>query len=340
MSPPARMYVPARDSNPFEAVVERARLYRLIRTYLDNQGYIEVETPVLYPRPEVAPMDQYITVPTSGDQTLFLRVCPTEHLKRLLVAGFEAVYELSRNFRPGNLSPRHLPEFTSLECTRTDSTYVDMMALTEELVASAIHARTGNTLVRWEDKETDFGPPWSRVTVRDAVMQYTGIDIDRSPDLPSLHLAIASSGLRIEPGSTYNTLLEELINEEVLPRIAGPVFLTEYPWLMGGPAKAVPDKVGYKQRCEAFIGTFELANMSTHLGDAVALRQWHETTLVDKRISGVGEATLDEYLMRDIEGGLPPSAIVGIGIDRLLMIIMGVDHIENAVAFPLPALNR
>lgn len=335
-----RTYMPMKGSRAFRAVAARSELYRHIRTYLDAQGFIEVDTPVLYPCPEVAPMEQFVAHDPASGQALFLRVCPTEHLKRLLVAGFTAVYELSRNFRPGNLSSNHLPEFTSLECTRVNATYTDMMVLTEDLIATVVVKMTGTTSMTWAGRTINFAPPLRRVRVCEAVYEHTGIDLDACPDVASLQAKIESTDLLVPMAGHYGTLLEGIIDAHVLPNLDEPTFLTEYPWLLGGPAVPVPERPQYKQRCEFFIGSFELANMSTHLNDPDALFDWHQIALADKAKLGIGSSDLDGYLMRDIRRGLPASAIVGIGLDRLLMLVTGSATIGDVVAFPLHLLDK
>lgn len=326
-----RTYLPMQGTPAFAAIHTRAAMYRVIRSYLDDLGFTEVDTPMLYPRPDIAPMPQYAAEDPVTGERLFLRVAPTEHLKRLAIAGMSAAYEISRNFRPGDWSPRSRPEFTSLECTRVGATYRNMMQLTQNLVYRVVHTLTGTGTVRCMGRSFDLTPPWQELTVRKALLRYADLDLDGCRDLPSLRDRAVQIGLAVDRFTRYEALLEAIIDRRVLPNLEGAVFLTEYPYPLSGPAAPVPERPWYKQRCEVFVGSLELANMSSHLNDTGALTRWHEEVLSQHG------GQLDEYLLRDIRRGLPPAAVVGIGLDRLLMLLTGAEAIEDVLAFPLDA---
>lgn len=317
------------SKNTFQA---RARLMARIRQLLDDRGFIEIDTPVLYPYPEIAPMEQFKVLDPTSNRSYYLRVCPTEHLKRLMVAGFEKVYEFSRNFRPGNRSPKHSAEFTSLECSQLSVNYHSMMELTESIVSRVISEIKEAAWVEFNGAKFDVSPPWQKVTVRDAIWEAARVDVLAVESLEELRRNVNQYDL--VDIQSIDQAIDRLVEVAVLPTLSRPTFLTEYPYELGGPAQPLRTNAKVKERCEAFIGTLEIANMSTHLNDLQKLREWHERTLEIKRSLGIGDAALDEPLFESLSYGLPESAVVGIGIDRLTMLATGASSIEDVILFP------
>lgn len=311
----------------------KSRINLIIRNHLAKNDFIEIDTPVLYPFPEIAPMEQFKAIDPITSQTYYLRVCPTEHLKRFMVAGFEKVFEFSRNFRPGNSSDlSHSSEFTSLECSVLGASYKDMMQLSEELIRKCVEEISESTVVNIDDKSFDLGSTWERVTVQNALLAETGIDVlDVDSDIKFREKFPS----KLEDKKSFDQIIDFLIEYLILPSLSKPTFVTEYPYKLGGPAKPVAANNLVKERCEAFIGTLEIANMSSHLNDFNLLRKWHIETIELKKDLGISDTSLDEPLFDAIRLGLPDSAVVGIGIDRLAMISNGVKSIRQVIPFPI-----
>lgn len=316
---------------------QRAIIIQNMRNYLQELGYWEIETPILYPYPEIAPIEQFKVIDPITDREYYLRIAPTEHLKRLMVAGLDAVYEFSRNFRPGNHSYKHSAEFTSLECSRLYSSYKDMMNLTEQLVFGCIGKVTGNSTVTVAGIEYDLEPPWNRISVREAIQIHTGLDILQIESLDSLRAQ--TEHLDLTNVVSLEEAVDQIIETLILPTLSRPTFLIEFPYYLGGPAKPITEDSRLKERCEAYVGSIEVANMSSHLNDISQLESWHKNALKNKqKILPHYPHNLDEPLFDWLRTGFPDSAVVGIGIDRIVMLATDANDISDVIAFPFATL--
>lgn len=312
---------------------KRVQLFKLIRAKLDSMGFLEVETPILYSKPEISPIEQFKTLNPSNGKAYYLRVAPTEHLKRLMTADYKQIYEFARNFRPGNDSYKHCTEFTSLEISKIGVDYNYMMDLCEDIIKEGVKAIKGDDTVNVGTKSFKLDPPWKRITVQDALNAEFNLDILNINSVKELHRVTKIE--KIKNFTFLSEAIDYLIESYILPKAESPLFLTEFPYHLGGPAKPSKGDSRTKERCEAYIGSLEIANMSSHLNDLQQLKKWHVDTLNEKeKLFSDNYAQIDNDLFDFLENGLPDSAIIGIGIDRLLMMATNVKDIKEIVLFP------
>lgn len=315
--------------------VKRSQIVSAMRRYLDGAGFIEVETPVLQPLYGGGSARPFVTHYHALDQEMFLRIADELYLKRLLVGGLERVYEICKDFRNEGVDRTHLPEFTMMECYWAYADYLQMLDLTEGMIAAICQEVNGSLQVEQEGRVLDFSPPWRRITVREAIRESTGIDIeDHWEDLPGLQAAIQARGLACQPQPTWAKTVDELIGDYIEPGIWNPTFLLDYPVALSPLAKRKPGDPRYVERFEPLIAGFELGNCFTELNDPVDQRARFEEAAQQKE-SGDDEAQpLDEDFLRAMEHGMPPAGGLGIGIDRLVMVLTGTGNIRDVVLFP------
>ena len=310
-----------------------------IRRYLDSQAFVEVETPVLHPVPGGAAAKPFVTHHNALDMDLFLRIAPELYLKRLIVAGFERVYEIGRVFRNEGLSTRHNPEFTMLEAYQAFADYTEMMTLTEELVAHAAREATGSTVVPSSDGSVegpplDLVPPWPRRTLRELIAEYAGVDVH--PAMPVAELQKICDTLSVPYDSKWGPgkLVLEIYEKTTEHAIVGPMFVLDYPREVSPLARPHRDDPALVERFEVIVAGRELANAFSELNDPVDQRTRFEAQAALAAGGDEEAQPVDEDYLLALEYGLPPCGGLGIGIDRLAMLLAGVPSIREVILFP------
>ncbi len=318
-----------------ETFVIRSKIIRFFREYLDDEGFIEVETPMMHPIAGGATARPFITHHNTLDMDLYLRIAPELYLKKLIVGGFEKVYEINRNFRNEGMSYKHNPEFTSMELYQAQADYHDMMDITEDLIVETAKNVLGTTKITYDDTEIDLGKPWERITMIDAVKKYTGVDFNSFTTGEEAQEAAVEIGIKFEdknPG--WGTVLNEVFEERVEEKLIQPVFIMDYPIEVSPLAKKKEDNPGLTYRFEAFINSWEMANAFSELNNPVDQRKRFEAQ-VKMREAGDDEAQMmDEDFVRALEYGMPPTGGLGIGIDRLVMLLTDSSSIRDVILFP------
>jgi lysyl-tRNA synthetase class 2 len=314
--------------------VRRTRIIAAMRAFLDALGFLEVETPVLQPIYGGGAAKPFTTHYNALDQRMYLRIADELYLKRLIVGGFERVYEIAKDFRNEGIDRTHLPEFTQMECYWAFADYQDMMALTEEMVAHIALKVTGSAIAEIDGERLDLTPPWRRLGVRAAILDHTGIDIDEHRSLEALRSAIDDAGIEADPQPTWAKTVDELLSNRVEPHLRQPTFLLDYPVELSPLAKRKPDDPDYVERFEPFAAGMELGNAFTELNDPLDQRARFEE-MSRQRAAGDTEAhPLDEDFLEALMHGMPPTAGLGIGVDRLVMLLTGEGNIREVVLFP------
>jgi lysyl-tRNA synthetase class 2 len=319
---------------------KRACVIGTIRQYLNERGFIEVDTPILHPSVGGAAARPFMTHYNALDQDYYLRIALELHLKRLIVGGYEKVYEIGRCFRNEGIDTRHNPEFTMMECYQAYADYQDVMRNTEEMVHAAVVAATGSEKVHYGDIEINFALPWKRLDFRQAITDACGIDYVKYPDQVSLFKAMQDRGIKADHRRERGKLIDDLLSEFVEPSLINPTFLVDYPLDMSPLAKTKEDDPLTVERFELFAGGMELANAFSELNDPqeqrrrfakqlAAKQDGKEAALLEKE-----EETIDEDFINALEYGMPPTGGLGIGIDRLIMLISGQTSIREVVLFP------
>ena len=317
-----------------EVFRKRARTINALRQFLDNEGFLEVETPVLQPIYGGAAARPFTTHHNQLDQELYLRISFELYLKRLLVGGFDAVYEIGRDFRNEGVSFKHNPEFTQLEFYKAYIDYHGVMDLTERMVAYAAEQVNGTTKLQFQDHEIDLAPPWPRITLRDAIKQRSGIDYMDHTDAESLSAAIKTIGDDIAPGQTWGKLVDHLLSKYVEPDLIQPTFIIDYPRDISPFAKRVDYDDFHVERFEFFIAGMEMGNAFTELNDP---RDQEQRFLDMKRLYEDEDdeaAPLDEDYLRAMRYGMPPCGGFGVGVDRLTMLLTDQRSIRDVLLYP------
>jgi lysyl-tRNA synthetase, class II len=318
---------------------QRSRIVSAMRRYLDDRGFIEVETPVLQPEAGGAAATPFETHHRALDQDFFLRISLELHLKRLLIGGFDKVYEIGRIFRNEGVSWKYNPEFTMLECYEAYADYQQVARMVEDMVSNIALSVLDRAMVSFDGNQIDLSPPWQRLTMREALIEHTGIDFAELSTRETLSSELERRGLPgLEPGWSWGKLLDEAVSHYVQPKLIQPTFLLDYPKELSPLAKSKPGEPGIVERFEVFIAGFEIGNAYSELNDPIDQR---ERFLVQQRLASAGVEeveTLDEDFLTALEHGMPPAGGLGIGIDRLTMILTGQRSIREVILFP--ALRR
>lgn len=314
--------------------ITRSGIIRAIRNYLDQRGFLEVETPMMQPIPGGATAKPFITHHNALDMDLYLRIAPELYLKRLLVGGLEKVYELNRNFRNEGISTKHNPEFSMLELYQAYADYRDMMALTEDLIATVAREVLGTTEITYQGENIRLDPPWARIPMLEAVKQHTGVDFTIISSDEEARAAAKSIGLEVEAGTTRGSIINEVFEEFVEPKLIQPTFIIDYPVEISPLAKRQKENPAYTYRFEAFIYAREMANAFSELNDPIDQEQRFRKQ-VEQRAAGDDEAhMMDEDYITALEYGMPPAGGLGIGIDRLIMLLTDSASIRDVLLFP------
>lgn len=317
--------------------VIRSRTISAMRSYLDEQGFIEVETPILQPLYGGATARPFITHHNTLDRDLYLRIAVELYLKRLIVGGFERVYEIGRDFRNEGIDRTHNPEFTMMECYQAYADYNDMMRLVEEMIYSIAQEVKGSPRITYQGTEIDLTPPWPRRRLLDTIEEFTGINVNRFPDKESLVTAMREHGYEADPRLSRGRLIDELKGEmfrQNAPALKQAFFLIDYPREVSPLAKAHSEIPGLVERFQPFIGGLEMGNAFTELNDPLDQRARFEDQM-RQRTQGDEEAqVLDEDFLEAMEVGMPPMGGLGIGIDRLTMLLADQESIRDVILFP------
>ena len=317
-----------------EVLLARSRAVSAVRRFLEDRGFVEVETPVFHTVAGGATAKPFVTHHNALDMDLYLRIALELHLKRLVVGGMEKVFEIGRVFRNEGLSPRHNPEFTMLELYQAYVDYHDMMDLTEQLVAHVAREVAGGTQLTYEDRPLDLSPPWKRATLLSLVSEYSGEELSLEMPIEELRRRASRLGADVEPSWGPGKVIFEIYEKTTEPNLWGPVFVTDYPKEVSPLARAHRSVPGLVERFEAVVAGRELANAFSELTDPDEQRANFEAQ-ARARASGDEEAMpLDEDFLRALEYGLPPTGGLGLGIDRLVMFLTGSEAIRDVIAFP------
>jgi len=313
----------------------RSRIVSALRRYLDGRGFMEVETPVLQPEAGGAAATPFVTHHRALDQDFYLRISLELYLKRLLVGGYDKVYEIGRIFRNEGVSWKYNPEFTMLESYEAYADYNDVARMVEDMVSGVALEVLGKTQVQFEDHLIDLAPPWRRITVRDALIEHAGIDFLEFRTRETLYEELRRRGFTdLDPGWSLGKLIDKAREEYVEPKLVQPTFLLDYPKEISPLAKSKPGEPGIVERFEVFIAGFEIGNAYSELNDPVDQRERFEAQ--QRQVAaGIEEVeTLDEDFLTAIEHGMPPTGGLGLGIDRLAMILTGHRSIREVILFP------
>ena len=315
--------------------VMRSRMVSAIRRFMDRRGFMEVETPVLVPVAAGGMAHPFETHHNALSRDLFLRIATELHLKRLIVGGLEKVYEIGRIFRNEGIDANHNPEFTTMESYEAFADYKDVMALVEDLVSTVANEVAGSSIVSYGDHTIDFTPPWPRVHLVDKIKEFTGIDILEYQEVGSLKEAMEGTGIAVDNQVSWAGLVDKLISTAVEPRLVQPTFLIDYPVQVSPLAKRTGDDPRLVERFEAFAAGMEIANAFTELNDPVDQRaRFEEQEEFRAALPQEEWDRLDEDFLTAIEYGMPPTGGLGMGMDRLAMLLSGQRTIREVVLFP------
>jgi lysyl-tRNA synthetase class 2 len=317
-----------------ETFILRSKMIKAVREYLDERGFLEVETPILSPIAGGANARPFITHHNALDIDMYLRIANELYLKRLIVGGFEKVYEMGRMFRNEGMSPKHNPEFTNIELYQAYVDYEEMMRLTENLFAYVAEKTLGTTKINYQGTELELAPPWRRLDMEDAVKEYVGIDFSEiNTDEEAINIAKAK-GIEIKPGMKRGHVISELFEEFCEQHLIQPTFITGHPVEISPLAKRNPDDPRKTNRFEAFINTWELANAFSELNDPIDQRQRFEDQVAQKNLGDDEAHPMDTDFLNAIEVGLPPTGGLGIGIDRMIILLTNQPSIRDILLFP------
>jgi lysyl-tRNA synthetase class 2 len=312
----------------------RSQIVAAIRRFMDRRGFIEVETPVLQPEPGGAAARPFVTHHNALDRDLYLRVALELHLKRLIVGGFDKVYEIGRIFRNEGIDTKHNPEFTMMESYEAYADYHDVAAMVEEMVYGVAMEVLGTPRVVFESWEIDFTPPWQRITMRDALIQYAGIDFERYRDEAALRAKMRQMGLAAPDNLGWGKLVDELVDTFVEPKLIQPTFLMDYPVELSPLAKRKPENPSLVERFEPFAAGFEFGNAYSELNDPIDQEERFREQIRLKAAGDEEAEMLDDDFLTALQHGMPPTGGLGIGIDRLVMLLTGQRSIREVILFP------
>jgi lysyl-tRNA synthetase, class II len=312
----------------------RSQLISWTRRWLEDQGFVEVETPIFHPIPGGAAAKPFVTHHNSLDVDLFLRIAPELYLKRLVVGGFERVFEMARVFRNEGLSPRHNPEFTMLELYQAYGDYTDMMALAENLVAGAATELLGTTEVTYGGRELSLAAPWRRATMTELIAEHARLEVELDMPIDDLRRVAQGAGVPIEDAWGPGKLMLEIYEKTTEAELWGPIHVMDYPKEVSPLARDHRRRPGYVERFESIVAGRELCNAFSELIDPDEQRARFEDQARAKAYGDDEAMARDEDYLRALEYGLPPTGGIGMGMDRLTMLLSGSEAIRDVIAFP------
>jgi len=318
-----------------EDFVTRSRVVSGIRKFLEGKGFLEVETPMMHAIAGGAAAKPFVTHHNALDIDLFLRIAPELYLKRLVVGGFEKVFEMNRNFRNEGIDTRHNPEFTMVELYQAYADYSDMMDIAESMISSLAENILGKMKIEYISKEIDLTPPWKRISYVDVIKNATGVDFSAIKTKEEAFSKVQHLGLKIDSEMSVWQIADEVLSEKVEHTLVNPTFITDYPKELSPLSKSREDNADYVERFELFVAGREMANAFTELNDPFDQKERFEAQ-VTKREKGDEEAQMmDNDYITALEYALPPTGGMGIGIDRLVMLFVNTNSIKDTILFPL-----
>lgn len=314
--------------------IKRTEIIRCVREYLNGQSFMEVETPMLHVIPGGAAARPFITHHNALDIDIYLRISPELYLKRLIIGGFERVYEINRSFRNEGIDNRHNPEFTMVETYQAYGNYEDVIELTENIVAYCANKVLGTTKITYQDTEIDLTPPWNRITMPEGIKKYTGEDFDTVETLEEARAIADRLNVEYGQGDGIGKIMNNCFEDYVEQNLIQPTFVYGHPKEISPLAKLNREKPLTTERFEAFIYGRELANGFSELNDPIDQRQRFEAQLKEREAGDDEAHRMDEDYVTAMEYGLPPTGGLGIGIDRLVMFLTNASSIRDVLLFP------
>ena len=316
-----------------EIFIKRSKVVQSIRNFLDSKGFLEVETPIMQPIPGGATARPFITHHNALHRDFYLRIAPELYLKRLLVGGLEKVYELSRNFRNEGISTKHNPEFTMLELYEAYGDYHSMMQITEELIVYILKNVLGSLEIEYRGNKIDFTPPWKRISMYKAIEDAVGIRVDKiSPK--DFSKVVKKYNLNTKSNINRGEIINELFEKYVEPILIQPTFVIDYPLKLSPLSKQNKDNPELVERFELFISSMELVNAFTELNDPAEQERRFEEQVAKKEAGDMESHFMDKDYVEALEYGMPPAGGLGLGIDRLMMLLTNSDSIKEVILFP------
>lgn len=317
-----------------EIAILRSRVVTAMRAFLDGRGFLEVETPVLQPVYGGANARPFTTHHNQLGQDLYLRISDELYLKRLVIGGLDRVYEIGRNFRNEGVSKKHNPEFSLMECYQAFADFGDMMDLAEAMVKQIADEVLGTRILQFQGTTIELEGAWPRRSMRDAVLEATGIDIQAAEDVTSLRTAVRERGLDPGDAPTWGVLVDDLFSEHVEPNLVQPTFITHHPVAISPLAKESRDDPRVAERFELFMAGMELGNAFSELNDPQVQRARFETQRADAEAGDQDAQPTDEDFLRALEHGMPPTGGLGVGIGRLVMVLADAPSLREVKLFP------
>ena len=314
--------------------IKRSKIIKAIRDFLDNRGYLEVDTPILNNIPGGAAARPFITHHNTLDIDMYLRIATELHLKRLIVGGLEKVYEMGRIFRNEGMSIKHNPEFTTIELYEAYTDYNGMMSLTEQMIYDVAQKVLGTAVIEYQGEEIDLTPPWNKITMIDAICKYTGVDFNNASTDEEACQVAKSLQITVDDNATRGEIINLVFEACVEEKLVQPTFIMDYPVEVSPLAKRKADNPALTERFELFITRREIANAFSELNDPIDQKQ-RFIKQVEAREAGDEEANMmDEDFIHALEYGMPPTGGLGIGIDRLVMLLTDAYSIKDVLLFP------
>ena len=317
-----------------DVFIKRSKIIKAIKEYLDDRGFLEVETPILGSVAGGANAKPFLTHHNTLDMDMQLRIANELYLKRLIVGGFDKVYELGKMFRNEGISPKHNPEFTNIELYQAYVDYEEMMRITEGIFEYVAKKVLGTTKINYQGKEIELKAPWRRITMIDAINEYAGVDFNKIDSDEEAREIAKAKGLEVDTNWTRGHVISEMFEEFCECHLIQPTFVTKHPVEVSPLAKRDPDDPRLTQRFEAFMNTWELANAFSELNDPIDQRERFEEQLREKELGDDEAHPMDTDFINAIEVGLPPTGGLGIGVDRMIMILLDQPTIRDILFFP------